>query len=108
MLDESLSPFVQAYRETLEPQYQSAVDVLNQQRKNDYASIMSNANKAGVMFSNFPMRSKIQYDTQNYYPNLIKQRQSYQTALDKLRENTANLINQNKSISEAIADLNEV
>lgn len=107
MLDESLSPFVQAYRETLEPQYQSAVDVLNQQRKNDYASIMSNANKAGVMFSNFPMRSKIQYDTQTYYPSLIKQRQSYQTALDKLRENTANIINQNKSIQEAIADLNE-
>lgn len=107
MLDESLSPFIQAYRDTLQPAYDAQVKALEQQRSNDYASIMSNANVAGAMFSNFPMRDKIQYDTKTYLPSMVKARQSYQTGLDKLRENTANLINQTKSINEAIADLNK-
>lgn len=107
MIDESLNPFITAYRETLEPAYEAQMKALEQQRKNDYASIMSNANVKGAMFSNFPMRDKIKYDTKTYYPSMIKYRQSYQTALDKLRENTANLINQTKSINEAISDLNK-
>lgn len=108
MLDESITPFVNAYRETLQPVYESQVKALEQQRKNDYAKIMANANVRGTMYSNFPMRDKIQYDTATYLPAVVKARQSYQTGLDKLRENTANLINQTKSLNEAIADLNEV
>ena len=102
-----INQFVQNYRNALQSQYDASVANLNQQRKNDFATIMSGANKAGMMYSNFPQRSKIQYDTQTFYPTAIKKRQSYQTALDKLRENTLNLYNQNKTIAEAIADLNE-
>ena len=102
-----INQFIKNYRESLAQQYDAGVATLDQQRKNDFASIMSGANKAGMMYSNFPQRSKIQYDTSTFYPILIKARQSYQTGLDKLRANAINLYNQNKTIAEAIADLNE-
>lgn len=102
-----INQFIKNYRDSLQAQYDAGVNDLGQQRRNDFATIMSGANKAGMLYSNFPQRSKIQYDTQTFYPSAIKARQSYQTALDKLRENAINLYNQNKSIAEAIADLNE-
>lgn len=102
-----INQFIKNYRESLSNQYDASVNALRQQRTNDYAGIMSGANKAGMMYSNFPTRSKIQYDTQSYLPTLIKTRQSYQTALDKLRSNAVDLFNQNKTIAEAIDDLNK-
>lgn len=102
-----INEFIQNYRDSLQAQYDSGVASLNQQRKNDFANIMSGANKAGMMYSNFPQRSKIQYDTSSFYPTMIKSRQTYQTALDKLRSNAISLYNQNKTIQEAIDDLNE-
>ena len=102
-----INQFIKNYRESLQAQYDASVNSLRQQRVNDFAGIMSGANKSGMMYSNFPQRSKLQYDTQSFYPTAIKTRQSYQTALDKLRANALDLYNQNKTISEAIADLNE-
>lgn len=102
-----INQFIKNYRDSLQAQYDASVNDLGQQRRNDFATIMSGANKSGMLYSNFPQRSKIQYDTQTFYPSAIKARQSYQTALDKLRANAISLYNQNKSIAEAIADLNE-
>ena len=104
---QDVNQFIKNYRDALQAQYDASISSLNQQRKNDFAGIMAGANKSGMMYSNFPQRSKIQYDTQSFYPTAIKTRQTYQTALDKLRANAVNLYNQNKSIAEAIADLNE-
>lgn len=102
-----INQFIKNYRDSLQSQYDAQTAALNQQRKNDFASIMAGANKAGMMYSNFPQRSKIQYDTQTFYPSAVKTYQSYQTALDKLRSNAVNLYNQNKTIQEAIDDLNK-
>lgn len=102
-----INQFIKNYRESLGAQYDAGVASLNQQRTNDQAAIMAGANKAGMLYSNFPERSKIQYDTQTFYPGLIRTKQSYQTALDKLRSNAVSLFNQNKTIEEAIADLNK-
>lgn len=104
---ENVNTFIENYRNALKSQYDASQAALNQQRRNDFATIMSGANKAGMMYSNFPQRSKIQYDTGTYYPAQIKAYQSYQSALDKLRQNALSLYNQNKTIEEAIADLNE-
>jgi hypothetical protein len=38
---------------------------------------------------------------------MVKSAQTHQTALDKVRANAVDLFNQNKTIEEAIADLNE-
>jgi len=59
-----------------------------------------------MLYSNFPQRDKIKYDTQSYVPNQVKIQQGYQTGLQKLRENTINMANQLKTINEAIAELN--
>lgn len=104
---QDISKFIKNYRDALSEQYQTGLSTLEQQRKNDFATIMSGANKAGMMYSNFPTRSKVQYDTQTYYPSTTKAYQTYQTALDKVRANALSLYNQNKSIAEAIADLNK-
>lgn len=104
----NINTFVENYRKALGSQYGASTAALQQQRQNDFANIMSGANKAGMLYSNFPQRSKIQYDTSTFYPAQIKSFQNYQTALDKLRTNTISLFNQNKSIAEAIADLNEI
>jgi hypothetical protein len=103
----NINTFISNYRKALGAQYDAQMAALNQQRTNDYAGIMGGANKAGMLYSNFPTRSKVQYDTQTFYPSAIKARQSYQTSLDKLRSNAIDLYNQNKTIQEAIDDLNK-
>ena len=104
---QDVNQFIKNYRDALKAQFDAGTATLNQQRTNDFATVMSGANKAGMLYSNFPQRSKLQYDTQTFYPAQIKAYQSYQTSLDKLRKNAIDLYNQNKSIAEAIADLNE-
>lgn len=109
MLDESqVKTFYQNYRDSLDRQYQSALQSLNQQRKNAQASIMSGANKVGMMYSNFPARSKIQYDQQTYQPAQIKLQTSYQTGLDTLRNNILKYQNNIAEIQDSIAHLNSM
>ena len=97
--------FLKAYRDSMKNQYDANVSSLNQQKRNADAQIMSAANKAGVMYSNFPQRSKIQNEA-NYLTNRAKLNSTYQTGLDKLRSNAVNTYNQIKSLEEAISDLN--
>lgn len=108
MINDTVDSFVTQYRDALERQRDLSKQNLDITRKNDFANIMGAANAAGMMYSNFPQRSKIQYDTQSYMPNQTKIQTSYQTGLDKLRSNIVSMSNQLKSINEAIADLNEV
>lgn len=101
-----IEDFYQKYKDSLEPQYQASVNLLDQQRSNAMDSIMGTTNKAGMMYSNFPMREKLKYDQNTYMPALTKTRTAYQTGLDSLRNNAVNLANYTRSIEEAIADLN--
>lgn len=105
---QDVNQFINNYRTALKDQYDASMKTLNQQRENDYAKIMAGANRTGMMYSNFPQQTKIKYDTQSFYPTAIKTYQTYQSSLDKLRENALNLYNQNKKINEAIADLNDL
>lgn len=104
----NLNDFIKNYRDALQAQNDASIKALNTARENAQTSIMSNANRAGLMYSNFPERNKIQYDTQTFYPALIKTQQTYQSSLDKLRQNALSLYNQNKAIQEAINDLNKL
>lgn len=106
MIDSTVDPFINAYRDSLERQRDLSMQSLDNTRRNDFATIMAGANKAGMLYSNFPQRDKIKYDTQNYMPSQVKIQQGYQTGLQKLRENTINMANQLKTINEAIAELN--
>lgn len=91
----------------LSRQYETAKQNLEQQRRNDFTSIMSGANKAGMLYSNFPERAKIQYDMGTYMPNLVKLNTTYQTGLDTLRNNVLKYQNSIKDIQEAIDALNK-
>lgn len=104
--EDQIRNFYQNYRDSLDRQYQTSLANLDQQRRNDQASIMSNANRMGAMYSNFPQRDKIRYDTGTYQPNLVKLYQGYQTGLQKLRQNMVNYQNSIKSIQDAINELN--
>lgn len=108
MINDTIDPFINAYRDSLSRQRDLAKQNLEAERRNQYQTLMSGANKAGMLYSNFPQRAKIQYDTQVYQPNLVKIQQSYQTGLDKLRSNIIDTANQLKTINEAIAELNAV
>lgn len=105
---EEIKKFYQNYRDSLDRQYQSGLQSLEQQRKNSQASIMSGANKAGMMYSNFPARSKMQYDQQTYQPAVIKLNTSYQTGLDSLRNNILKYQNSIAEIQDSIAHLNSM
>lgn len=108
MIDDTVDPFINAYRDSLERQRDLSMQSLDNQRRLDQRSIMAGANKAGMMYSNFPQRDKIKYDTQTYTPNQVKIQQGYQTGLQKLRQNIIDTSNQLKNINEAIADLNAI
>lgn len=103
-----INDFIKNYRDARKAQNEADIKTLNTARDNAQTSIMSNANRAGLMYSNFPQMNKIKYDTQTYYPALIKAQQSYQTSLDKVRQKAINLFNTNKSIQEAINELNSL
>lgn len=96
--------FLKAYRDSLRNQYDANVSSYRQQKRNADAQIMSAANKAGMMYSNFPQRSKIQTEA-DYLTGLSKLRGTYQTGLDKLRNNAVDAYNQIKAYEEAISDL---
>lgn len=81
---------------------------LEQQRKNAQASIMSGANKAGLLYSNFPERSKIQYDVSKYMPTYNTLYNTYSTGLDTLRNNILKYQNSIAEIQDAIAHLNSM
>lgn len=100
--------FYQNYRDSLDRQYQSALQSLEQQRKNAQTSIMGGANKAGMMYSNFPARAKIQYDQEMYQPTMIKLQNTYQTGLDQLRNNILKYQNSIAEIQDSIAHLNSL
>lgn len=97
--------FLKQYRDALKNQYDASLSSLKQQNRNNQASIMSAANERGMMYSNFPQRSKIQAET-DYLSNASKLHSTYQTGLDKLRNNATNAYNQIKAYEEAISDLN--
>ena len=107
MINDTVDPFINAYRKSLERQRDLANQNLDNQRRLDQTSTMSAANKSGMLYSNFPQRDMIKYETQTYLPGRVNIQQSYQTGLQKLRENTISMANQLKSINEAIADLNK-
>ena len=105
---DEIRSFYQNYRDSLDRQYQASLQNLEQQRKNMQSSIMGAANKAGMMYSNFPERSKIQYDQNTYQPAQIKLQNTYQTGLDSLRQNILNYQNSIADIQESIAHLNSM
>lgn len=106
-MNDEIKSFIDAYRESLDQQQGLGMQNLENNRRNQFQSIMSGANRAGMMYSNFPERAKMQYDTGTYLPSVAKLQTTYQTGLDKLRSNSVNLVNQLASINDAIKDLNE-
>lgn len=106
--EEQLQDFYKNYRESLSRQNEVDKLALDQQRKNAQASIMSSANRTGMLYSNFPARSKIQYDVNTYQPAQVKLFNTYQTGLDKLRSNILNYQNTIRDIQEQIAHLNSM
>ena len=105
---DQIKEFYQNYRDSLDRQYQSSLQALDQQRKNAQTSIMSGANKVGMLYSNFPARSKIQYDQNTYQPAMVKLNNSYQTGLDTLRNNILKYQNSIAEIQDSIAHLNSM
>lgn len=104
--DEINNRFVNAYR-SLESSLYGALKDAENNRRNAYTNIMGAANKSGMMYSNFPERSKIQYDTYTYLPAIEGAQNTYQTGLQKIRNSAIDLSNQLASINEAVSDLNE-
>ena len=102
----NVDEFIKAYRDSLKAQRDSNLKQLQQQRKNYMSSIMGAANRRGMMYSNFPQRDKIRYDTESYMPAQVKIQQGYQTGLDSLRNNAINLWNKLQAYNESISDLN--
>lgn len=105
---DTIKQFYDNYRESLDRQNQTTLRNLEQQRKNAQTSIMSAANKAGMLYSNFPTRSKIQYEQNTYQPALIEAQNSYATGIDTLRNNILKYKNSIKQIQDSIAHLNSM
>ena len=106
--EDELSQFYNNYREALSKQNELDLQELGQQRSTAQTRIMSGANKAGMLYSNFPERSKIQYDAQTYAPAQAKVYTSYVTGLDQLRNNILKNFNNIKDLQDQIAHLNSM
>lgn len=87
-------------------QYDTNRNLLAEQRRQQQANIYSQANAAGMLYSNFPQRTMIQYDTNNYLPALAKLNTGYLTGLNDLRNKGTQLANQILTTQEAINDIN--
>lgn len=100
---ESLQSFIDNYRDALSRQRDTGFQNLDNARRNAFQNIMSGANSAGMMYSNFPERSKIAYDTNTYMPARNKIQSTYQTGLDSIRNNVVNAINTIADLKDAAA-----
>ena len=107
MIDEETQGFIDAYRDALGRQRDTSLQAIENNRRNAYQNIMGTANTAGMMYSNFPERAKIQYDTNTYMPTRNQIQSSYQTGLDKLRSNIVGNINQIAELKDEINSLNK-
>ena len=105
-MNDEIQNFINAYRDSLGTQRDLAFQNLENTRRNAYQSIMSSANNAGMMYSNFPERAKIQYDTNTYMPAKTNIQNTYQTGLDTLRSNIVNTLNNIKDLRDATAATN--
>lgn len=106
--EDEIKGLYEAYRDSISRQKENAIQTLEQQRVNDHANIMANANTQGMMYSNLPERQKIQYDMGTYEPAVVKTQTSYQTGLDTLRNNIVKYQNSIKNIQDAINHLNSL
>lgn len=107
MIDEETQGFIDAYRDALGRQRDLEMQNLEVTRKNQFQNIMSGANNAGMMYSNFPERAKLQYDAGVYMPAQNKVQTAYQTGLDKIRSNVTSNINQIAELNAEIDNLNK-
>lgn len=109
MYDETtIKDFYQNYRDSLDRQYQASLQNLEQQRKNAQTSIMSGANKAGMMYSSWPAMQKIKYDISTYQPAMVKLNTGYRTGLNQLQNNILKYQNSIREIQDSIAHLNSM
>lgn len=106
-MNNEINSFIEEYRNALGRQRDMSLQALENERRNQYQNIMSNANKAGMMYSNFPERTKMQYDTSVYEPNVIKAQTAYQTGLDTLRNNVTSTYNKIKELQELTGATNQ-
>lgn len=97
--------FIKEYRDALKQQRDYDLSTLRQQKRNEEANIMSNANKVGMMYSNFPERSKIQNES-TFLNKAANINSTYQTGLDKLRQNAADVYNDIKAYEYEYNKLN--
>lgn len=100
-------PFFENLRDAYKVQYDTQRNLLDEQRRQQQASIMSQANVAGMLYSNFPQRAKIQYDATTYNPTLARLSNTYHTGLNDLRNKGTQLANNLLTMEQAIADLNK-
>lgn len=107
MIDEQTQGFIDAYRDALGRQRDTSLQAVENNRRNAFQNIMGSANAAGMMYSNFPERAKIQYDANTYMPTRSQIETSYQTGLDKLRSNIVNNVNQIAELKDEIASMNK-
>ena len=98
--------FIKAYRESLIKQYDANRAKIDNTKNLYEGNIMASANARGMMYSNFPQRDKLQYQTETYMPNIVNARNTYQTGIDKLRSNAVSVANDIRTIEQAISDLN--
>lgn len=96
--------FIDEYRksaEGLEQQRDFELQNIENARRNAYQNIMASANTGGMMYSNFPERTKYQYNTNTYFPNIVKTNTTYQTGLDTIRNNIVDTINKLADLRDA-------
>lgn len=103
---DSNNEFINNLRSALQESYNAGVANLENTRKLDHTNIMSTANQKGMLYSNFPQRDKIRYDTYTYMPSQVKLRNTYQTGLDTLRQNGINAANQVRYYQQMIDHYN--
>lgn len=104
----TVDEFYKNYRESLSALNEANKRSLEQQRRNAQTSIMSAANKAGMLFSSLPARDKLKYDVETYQPALVKNQQSYASGLDTLRTNAIKTANTIANLQDQIAHLNSL
>ena len=103
-----VNDFIDSYRDSMKQSYDDNVADIENQRRNDYASIMAQANKRGMMYSNFPERSKMQYDAETYLPKLSSAFTTYQTGLNKLKSGVLDSYNSIKESEDNLKHLEEL
>lgn len=103
---DDIANLIKSLESNTDQSHKQAMANIDNQRNIAHDKLATQANSAGVLYSNYAPTKQIQYDAETYMPNVGKQMQLYLTTKDKMLAQGRQMAQQFQKLNEAIIEAN--